>query len=190
MDVNEFFLERHGNLHGQMTEQLLGGQSDAALRARPHGVNSIVWLVWHVARCEDGAVSRFVAERPQLIDRGPWTERMNVPHRHRGTEMTSAEVDDLSTHVDVAGLRAYWDAVGESTREIVAGLTPGRLDEIVTSEMRRRVLVDEGFANPGEKLPTSWPEVKRAYFLAYPGVTHGFGHFYEGYVTRGLLARL
>jgi hypothetical protein len=189
MEVAEFFLERHGNLHRQMTKELLAGQSDDDLRARPHGVNSIAWLLWHVARCEDGAVSRWVAERPQLIDREPWLERMKMPLRHRGRDMTSAEVDDLSARIDLDGLRGYWDAVGASTREIVAELIPGRLDEIVTSEMRRRVLIDEGFANPAEKVPPSWPEEKRGYFLAFPGVTHGFGHFYEGYVTRSLVAR-
>ena len=187
MDVAEFFLERHANLHGFMTEEeLLAGLADYELRARPHGVNPIVWLLWHVARIEDAAISYFVAERPQLLDREPWMERMNVPHRHRGTAMTSDEVDELSARVDVAALRAYWDAVGRSTCEIVAGLTPGRLDEIVSTEERHRVLVDEGLAAPHEPPAALTPVPKpRGWFLAWPGLTHSYGHFFEGYVTRG-----
>jgi hypothetical protein len=186
MELTDFYLERHAVLHGRMTEtELLGGMADYELRARPHGVNSIVWLLWHVARCEDGAVNFFVAEQPQLIDREPWMERMNVPLRHKGTAMTSDEVDELSARVDVAALRAYWDAVGANTRSVVSALAPGRLDEIVDPEDRRRVLVDEGFAGPHEKVaPDPRP---RAWFLAYAGMTHGHGHFFEGFVTRGLV---
>jgi hypothetical protein len=38
-------------------------QFDAQWRARPHGLNSIAWLVWHVARCEDGGLNRLVIDR-------------------------------------------------------------------------------------------------------------------------------
>jgi hypothetical protein len=190
MDLKQMFLERHTTLHGHMTESdLLGGLSDADLRARPHGVNSIVWLLWHVARCEDGAVNRFVAGWQQLIDREPWMERMNVPFRHRGTGMTSAAVDDFSGRVDVAALRAYWDAVGANTREIVAQLDPDCLDEMVTWDVRRRVFVDEGLASEFETVPERPIERNRGWYLAFPGLTHGHYHFAEGMVTRGLIAR-
>jgi hypothetical protein len=188
MDLKQFFLERHGTLHGQMTDSdLLGGLSDAELRARPHGVNPIVWLLWHVARCEDGAVSRHVGDRPQVIDRLPWLDRLRVPLRHRGTGMTSAAVDDLAQRIEIPALRDYWSAVGANTREIVDQVTRECLDEIVTSAARRRILVDEEFASPFETIPDRPAERKRGWYLAYPGLTHGFGHFFEGLVTRGLL---
>jgi hypothetical protein len=146
MDLADFFLERHTLLHGTMTDnQLLGGMTDYELRARPHGVNSIVWLLWHVARCEDGGINFFVAERQQVLEREAWTDRMNVPLRHKGTAMTSNEVDELSARIDVAALRAYWEAVGANTRSVVSALTAGRLDEIVSVEVRLRVLMEEGF---------------------------------------------
>jgi hypothetical protein len=188
MELADFYLERHAVLHGHMTDNgLLGGMADYELRARPHGVNSIVWLLWHVARCEDGAINFFVAERPQVIDREPWMERMNVPLRHKGTDMTSDEVDELSARVDVAALRSYWDAVGANTRSVVCALAPGRLDEIVDTAERRRVLIDEGFAGPHETVAAP-PPVPRAWFLAYAGMTHGHGHFFEGFVTKGLVS--
>jgi hypothetical protein len=188
MELADFFLERHAQLHGPMTDdQLLGGMTDYELRARPHGVNSIVWLLWHVARCEDGGINFFVAQRPQVLECEPWMDRMNVPFRHKGTDMTSDEVDDLSARVDVAALRAYWEAVGTNTRSVVTALAAGRLDEMVTADERRRVLVDEGFGGPHEKLTALQPR-PRGWFLAWPGLTHSYGHFFEGFVTRGLVA--
>ena len=189
MKVSDFFLERHARLHGPMTDnELLGGMTDYEVRARPHGVNSIVWLLWHVARCEDGALNFFVAGRPQVLEHEPWMERMNVPLRHKGTAMTSNEVDELSARVDVAALCAYWAAVGANTCSVVSALGAGQLDEIVTAEERRRVLVDEGFGGPHENLDTLQAQ-PRGWFLAWPGLTHSYGHFFEGFVTRGLVTR-
>src|SRR5262245_18287747 len=31
-----------------MTDQLLDGLTDEQVRGRPHGVNSIAWLLWHI----------------------------------------------------------------------------------------------------------------------------------------------
>ena len=119
MDALEFFALRYDTAHTSMTDQLLEGLTDEQLRARPHGVNSIAWLLWHIARCEDVGVNRLVADRPQLIDAEPWLARLNAPRRDIGTGMTSDEVTDLSERVDLAALRAYWDALYRRTLAIV-----------------------------------------------------------------------
>ena len=53
MDALEFFALRYDNVHTVLTSRLLDGLTDEQLRQRPHGVNSIAWLLWHLARCED-----------------------------------------------------------------------------------------------------------------------------------------
>ena len=50
MDIATVFPERHDNLRGWTRP--LGELPDAEWRPRPHGVNSIAWLVWHVARVQ------------------------------------------------------------------------------------------------------------------------------------------
>ena len=50
MDAAQFFLLRYEPLHGMMSARVLDGLTDAQLRARPNGQNSIAWLLWHVAR--------------------------------------------------------------------------------------------------------------------------------------------
>src|SRR5262245_23011906 len=59
---------------------------DAHWRTRPQpAVNSLAWLIWHMARVEDAGVNRLVANRLQIFDEGNWGELMRVPIRHHGT---------------------------------------------------------------------------------------------------------
>ncbi len=63
MDAAQCFMLRYEPLHASMTDRLFANLSDAQLRARPHGQNSIAWRLWHVARAEDLGVNRFAEDR-------------------------------------------------------------------------------------------------------------------------------
>ena len=67
MNALQFFLLRYHAVHGGFVDDLFAGLTDEQARARPHGLNSIAWLVWHATRVEDAAVNRFVADRPQVL---------------------------------------------------------------------------------------------------------------------------
>src|SRR2546426_6343819 len=131
MDMVSFFLIGHGRLHSAevaggdpYADRVFAGLSDDQMRARPDkGLNSLVWLLWHMARTEDVAVNLVVAGRPQLLDED-WLRQLNVPWRTIGTGMTDDEVSELSTRADVAAVRAYRSGVGLRTREVVAALQP------------------------------------------------------------------
>ena len=59
------------------------------MRARPGAhLNSLVWLLWHMARTEDVAVNLVVVGRAQVLD-DRWTKRMNIPWRTIGTGMNA-----------------------------------------------------------------------------------------------------
>ena len=53
MDALGLFLLRYHAVHGGFVDDLFAGLDDAQVRARPHGLNSVVWLVWHATRVED-----------------------------------------------------------------------------------------------------------------------------------------
>ena len=55
MDALGLFLLRYHAVHGGFVDDLFAGLDDAQVRARPHGLNSVVWLVWHATRVEDAA---------------------------------------------------------------------------------------------------------------------------------------
>jgi hypothetical protein len=127
MDLVEFFLAEHAAVHRTHVFDV----SDAAMRIRPApGLNSLLWLAWHVARTEDVAVNLVVAARPQVFDTD-WAERMKIRRRDVGTGMTADEVAELTEQADVAAVRAYRTAVANRTREVVKTLAPAAWDEIV-----------------------------------------------------------
>src|SRR5262245_29908008 len=131
MDIVSFFLLQHGHLHsadvgGQESyfDRVFAGVSDEQMRARPdRGVNSLVWLLWHMARVEDVAVNLVVSDGRQILD-DDWAARMNVPWRTIGTGMTEEDAVALTVRADVAAVRAYRVAVGQRTRNVARVLPP------------------------------------------------------------------
>src|SRR5262245_55885219 len=88
MDAIDFFLLRYTDVHRVLVGGLLDELTETQIRTRPHpGVNTVAWLVWHMARIEDVGVNRFLADRTQVIDDG-WRARLRVARRDVGTGMT------------------------------------------------------------------------------------------------------
>src|SRR5262249_31923291 len=140
MDLLAFFLVQHAAVHARdvggrpSPVQRVFALDDARLRLRPgSGLNSLVWLLWHMARAEDVAVNAVVAGCDQVLDDG-WIRRMDVPWRIIGTGMTENEVAEMTARADVAAVRAYRSAVGRRTREVVSALPPQACEEIVGLE--------------------------------------------------------
>lgn len=189
MDLLEHFLERHENIHTMNAQRLVQGLTDEQVRSRPRAdVNSIAWLVWHMARCEDVGMNRLVTDGRQVLDAVQWPEKMNVPWRHQGTGMTDEEVSDMSRRVDIPALRAYWAAVGQTTREVIPSLRMEDLDEVIDPDHLRRVMVDEGVLGSN----AGWVEEfyvgkKKGWFLFHLGLTHNYQHVGEALVIRGML---
>ena len=189
VDARDFFSIRHRRMHEM--DGFLGGLSDAQARARPRpGLNSVAWLLWHVARTEDVGANALVAGGPQTLDDGDWPARLRVARRDIGTGMTNEEVGVLSDAVDLAALRGYWDAVGRRTTEVVRALLPADLDAPVDDARVRRVFVDDGAFAPA----AGWVFESRMYhgqsagfFLAHFALTHSYVHYGEAGVVRGLL---
>ena len=138
--------------------------SEDLMRQRPHPrVNSIAWNLWHVARVEDAGINRFVADRPQVIDEGNWMDKMNIPWRHHGSEMTFAEVDELNQRINIIALHEYANHVHKRTLEIIEHLNLDNLSAIISPEHLRTIIIDEGLAH-------SEPE---GFIQTYSGWTKG-----------------
>ena len=129
MDAKQLFLDQHAAVHtanvagnkASAAERAFTGLTDEQLRVRPReDLNSLAWLIWHIARAEDIFVNPVIAGRPQVFDEG-WAGKLGSTRRDFGIGMTSAEVTDLTGQLDLAALREYRDAVGRRTREVVEG---------------------------------------------------------------------
>ena len=119
MDTARLFLQRYDPLMNFYYASIWKTIPHDLMRRRAHPqVNAIAWILWHVARSEDCGLNRFVADRPQVLHEGGWMERMNVPVRSHGSEMTLAEVEELSQRVDLDALHAYFNAVQARTSTV------------------------------------------------------------------------
>ena len=191
MDALDFFLIRHRELRGErgIVADLGKGLTDEQWRRRPHpGVNTIAWLLWHTARVEDVGVNAFIAGRPQVLHAGGWLERMKTVRRDVGTGMSDVAVDELSATLDLDGLRAYWDAVGRATLEVVDSLRGQPIDDVVPAErVRQAADADGAVAAAAGWLIEFWAKGRtRAWMLAQTPLLHPYGHYFEARVARGL----
>jgi hypothetical protein len=198
MHLERFFAAQHAACHASdvyegrtpSSDRVLGGLSEAQLRMRPGpGLNSLVWLLWHMARTEDVAVNLVVAARAQVLD-DTWMRRMNVGHRHMGTGMTADEVAELSAGADIAGVRAYRSAVGRRTREIVGALRPEAWDEILGLADTTRA-AELGAFGPNDDWVEGvghrpWQGLARGDQLGHSAIRHNMGHLGEAVTLRGL----
>ena len=190
MDAATLFLLRHEPLHGLFTDRLYADLGDADFRARPHGLNSIAWLIWHVARGEDIGVNRFAHDQPQLFDEGGWDKRIGAGRRELGTAMTTDEVTAFTARVDVPALRDYWTAVGARTRAIVQKHGTQDWDAVVDPALIRRTIRESGDYGPhvvADRTEAFYAGMTRGWAFGHLALTHPFGHFGEATVVRSLL---
>ena len=167
-------------------QRVFGELSDDQMRIRPgKGLNSLVWLLWHMARTEDAAVNPVVAGRNQVLD-DEWMRRMNVPWRIIGTGMTDDEVTEMTVRADIAAVRAYRSAVGLRTREVVRALRPEAWDEIVGVEDIERGAVAGAFRDWVEGAKYPWLGWTRGDQLASSALRHNAAHIGEAVTIRGL----
>ena len=189
MDALGLFHLRYDAVHGGFIDELFTGLTDDQARARPHGLNSVVWLVWHATRVEDATVSRFVGDRPQVLTEGDWRHRLGVERRDVGSGMSDAEVNALSARIDTTALRSYAHAVADRTRSVVGTLAPAAWDLIVPPERVHAIAADEGLlVDAGRWVETFWARGHaRGWYLLQTALLHPYGHWFEALATRGQL---
>lgn len=193
----DFYLWEHAHVHAaavapheaiNLEDLICDGLSADELRAIPEGqANSVVWLIWHMARCEDVGINVMLDRRAQILD-GEWLKRMRVENRDIGTGHSREEVARISEVCDIETVRAYRQAVGTRTRAVIDTLDVNRLGERVTDD-EIAAAADEGTFHPaGGWVADFWRNKERRFFL-WLGTGHNYMHFQEASVIRGLLGR-
>ena len=197
MDMLSFFLIQHGQLHfaeggagASYSDRVFAGLTDEQMRARPGGgQNSLVWLLWHMARTEDAAVNLVVSDGRQVLD-DDWARRMNVPWRIIGTGMAESDVADLTKRADIVAVGAYRAAVARRTREVVQALRPEAWEEVVGFADTARAAAAGAYApNTAWKDGvgyTPWQGHSRAAQLAGSAIRHNALHLGEAVTVRSL----
>ena len=189
MDLRDLFLAQHSAVHTvavggnkfSAAERVLNGLNEEQMRVRPReDLNSIAWLVWHIARAEDIFVNPVLAGRDQVFD-DAWMKRLGVSRKDFGIGMKSAEVSDLTRSMNIDALREYRDAVGKRTREVIGGFQPQDWEGQVQQSAMERAAAEGGFAPPVVQAFTGRP---RMAVLSGLALFHPAGHFGEATTVR------
>ena len=193
MDAKELFLAQHGAVQSlavggnpaSAAERAFGGLSDDQMRVRPReDLNSIAWLVWHIARAEDIMVNRVLAGRSQVFD-DAWLKRLGITRRDFGIGMSTAEVSDLTRQIDLGALREYRDAVGLRTREVVSGFKDQDWQGEVSAPAMEQAAAEGAFGARTEGMVKAFTGRPRAMVLSGIALFHPAGHLGEAVTVRG-----
>jgi hypothetical protein len=199
MEAREIFLTRHAAVHSrQMSPEGWWKVEDTVrsdlavdeLRRRPTpDHNSVAWLVWHMARCEDVAVNTAVRGVPEVLDRDGWPGELGIASRHIGTGATSEEVSTISETINLDALHAYRIAVGRETRHWLSEVDFSTLDTVVTEMDARRAAERGAFGEHGGWVEEHWAAhgSSRSNFLFWLAIEHNWFHLGEMWVIHSLL---
>jgi hypothetical protein len=198
-DAIHAFLEQHAMLHTaslvpgsrwSFQDEISADMTDDQLRQIPSGrLHSIAWLLWHIARTEDVTINLLLANTDQLLYADRWFERLTIPTRDIGTEMSATDITALSIHIDMAALRAYRQAVGQRTREIVQHVTAGELRQFVEVERIERVKAEGALVPAAYGVAEYWGRHTKGNLLLIPATRHSFTHLNEAGRVRQKLRR-
>ncbi len=185
----ELFLVHHGQLHSaKMSSDKLWSYEDDLLddvnttqaKHIPDGLDhSIVWVLWHLARIEDIAMSILVGGIEQVFIRDGWMNRLKIHLMHSGNEMAASEVAKLTQDIDYSALRAYRAAVGCQTREIVSQLSHQDLTKKVPADRLQRVLAEGAVVPQAQLIIDYWSRRTIAGLLLMPATRHNLVHLNE-----------
>ena len=191
----ELFLRQHAMVHSaQVSKSGLWSFDDevwqdlseeTARTIRRNLEHSIAWNIWHIARIEDVTMNMLVAGGSQVAVHEGWYERMKISMRDTGNAMDGQDVAALSSTIDLDALRAYRDAVGRRTREVVRRIQPDEFKRKVEAGRLQRVL-DEGAVLPeAQGLLDYWGGLSIAGLLLMPPTRHNFVHLNEAVRIKG-----
>lgn len=200
MDAAELFLRDHARTHGNgvgepeggmwLADFAVNGLTEEQMRRRPaEGMNSLVWILWHMARSEDMGVNALVAGRPQVIEEAGWLDRLGLSRADIGTGMTDDEVADFSGQVDIATMQAYRSAVGLRTREVVSALRPDEWAELQDADAMERAMAAGAIGPNAQWLTGLFGGKSKALILGHVGTGHNFWHLGEAVTVRTLLGQ-
>jgi hypothetical protein len=182
METRTFFLEQYDTVRAIVNDMFLRGLDDDQLRHQPkEGLNSIAWYLWHTSRWQDFANTLIQENRRQVLD-DSWIARLNVSRRDVGTGMTRDECTTFNQLVDVAAVKAYWDAVGDAVRSVARSVPIEDLSTPVDVNRLHRMKDDGTLANERAMWLPSFLEGKnKAWFLSM-AVWHTAEHLLGGVV--------
>lgn len=138
MNVSQLLLELFGRIPPLVAEAAEGLATDQLVTRPAEDVNTVGWLLWHLARVQDHHVAELLDDEQIWVD-GEWASSFglepdpsNTGYGHSADEVRSVRPNGPAAIID------YLEAVQRRTETMLRGLTPDDLDRVV----------DEGYDPP------------------------------------------
>lgn len=124
------FMNLHARLHASFPtdysfeDELWEDLTEEAFKkAQNKKGRTIAYSLWHSARIEDMTMNLLVTQGTQVIDKNNWQKKVGSSIYDTGNALTPKEILKFSSHLNMANLKKYRQAVGKRTREIVSSLS-------------------------------------------------------------------
>ncbi|PWG81305.1 hypothetical protein [Pararcticibacter amylolyticus] len=177
-----FTSEMSGTVHTTFEDELWDGLDEETLRfAVNKKGRTIVYGLWHSARIEDITMNLLVAGRDQLFEKDKWEEKIKSPVRHTGNSLSSTEIMNFSSLIDITELKAYRTEVGRNSENIIRNLKQEDLHRKIYKDNLKRIL-DEGAVDNVESanwLIDFWRKKDVAGIILMPCLRHQLVHINE-----------
>jgi hypothetical protein len=195
----ELFMGQHAMVHaaqvtdlsvGSFEDEVWQGLSDAQARTVPAGFeHSIVWMLWHSARCEDITFNILVAGGEQVLVSGGWVEKMGIHVRDTGNTLDGDSLARFNAEIDIAALRGYRCETALQTREIVRAVAPGGFGQGIQPDRVTRILAEGAVAPEAHGLIDYWAGRSVGGLMLMPATRHHLVHINEAVKVKKKLTR-
>lgn len=93
------------------------------INAEGYHNKTIAYGIWHISRIEDIAAHTLIKKDKQIFFSGNFRERIGAPIITTGNELVKRQISDFSRTLDLDGLYGYFEAVTNSTNDILENLS-------------------------------------------------------------------
>jgi hypothetical protein len=182
MDLRTFLLDAHGELRSKL--------EDSVMRVVPEerwteladgGGSSVAWLLLHLARHHDLALTTCIRDHPPLFEAR--RDALGLTGSGPGAGMTEREDRDVTLAVDRTALRAFVTESFDASHRWLEELSLMALD-VVPDTARRLAqhahLPVDGFG----WLYRMWSDRTVGWFVQWPMLGHGNNHLGEAISVR------
>lgn len=151
---------------------------------------TVAWNIWHVTRIEDLTANILIANGTQILN-DAWRKKLNTSVTDTGNAMTDEEIIALSRELDREALKAYRNAVGLRTREILQALKPEDLGRKFSKKQVNRIFQEGGVTtHPDSRwLLDFWGKKNVTGILLMPITRHQMGHLNDCFKLKNACAR-
>ncbi|HLF69623.1 MAG TPA: DinB family protein [Actinomycetota bacterium] len=173
-------------VRSMIERDVLKGLSSEEIKTQLPTGNSIAWVMWHLARIEDMAVTSVIRREPQVFL--SFGSRLGTKQTGTGNSFGDEELAELTDSLDVVVLLEYWREIGVGTRDWLGSVTLEELTKPISFEELAKVF-PEGVVGIPSYSVRDWDGKPPAYLLKWPVILHGYIHIGEMVTIRGSLPK-